>query len=191
MLPRITLFLAVLVFGSFAPRACCAAALFPISHAAITQSINRALNARSAPINITENDIQLTVLPQARTATPVLILAALKSHRRQKCVLGASALSSFNGLHVVRCVVAPAGSRAREHSSGARKEAGEQNDVSSYTRWYADALCLSERKRHDFHAGAHSAISSSRRGRCVSTTTSLERAYLGRLAAPGLVEASY
>src|SRR5690349_15945453 len=79
MLPRITLFLAVLIFGLFAPRACCAAVLFPISLRAISESITRALNAHVAPINITENDIQLTVLPQARRATPVLILSALKT----------------------------------------------------------------------------------------------------------------
>ena len=84
--------LAVLVFGSFAPRARCSAVLYPISQRAISQSINRALNARSAPINITENDIAAYRSSAGAQGDPCADPVRIENHRQQKCVLGAAPL---------------------------------------------------------------------------------------------------
>ena len=190
MLPRITLFLAVLVFGSFAPRDCCAAVLFPISQRAISESINRALNARSAPINITEDDIQLTVLPQARRTTPVLILSALKTTgdrtvfwARLRCNPSTDCMSFVVLLHppTLEC------ENIRQELAKKPENKTTSRSIPAGTRMHFVCrkgnvmISMQVRSLRSAHLGDEIRVYDDQS----------RRTYLGRMAAPGLVEASY
>lgn len=189
MLPRITIFLAVLVFGSIAPT-CRAAALFPISHAAITQSINLALNARSALINITEDDIRLPVLPRARTANPVLILATLKSTMDRNTFWASlrchPSTDCMSFVVLLRPPIFERDSIRQELAKNLENKA-KPRLIPAGTRMHF--VC---QKGNVLISMQVRTLRSARLGDEVRVYDDQSRKiYLGRLAAPGLVEASY
>jgi Chaperone for flagella basal body P-ring formation len=187
MLPRITLFLAVLAFGS---RAYCSA-LVPISRSAITQAISRGVNAASSPaIAISEDDVQLSIIPLARTPDPALALVSVRNTSdrgacwvRLRCHPAADCISFLVRLRPA----APSCESVRQIL--ARKPATRNSLplVPAGTRMHmvcrrgSVLISVQVRSLRAAHLGDEVRVYDDQS----------RRTYLGRLSAPGLVEVSY
>jgi Chaperone for flagella basal body P-ring formation len=80
MFRRITLLLAIPIFGGLLPRADCATSAFPISRESIAKAIQTKLHAdTTAPVSIEAGEILFSVVPEARVPLPHLALASISS----------------------------------------------------------------------------------------------------------------
>lgn len=186
MLPRITLFLAVLVFGS---RAYCFA-LIPISRSAIAQAINRGVNVGSSPIAINEDDIHLSILPLARTASPALALVSVKNSIehgafwvRLRCHPAVDCISFLLLLRpapqICESIRQFVGSKRAPRASLPLVPAGTR--MLFVCRRGSVLISMQVRSLRPAHLGDEVRVYDDQS----------RRAYLGRLASAGLVEASY
>lgn len=190
MLPRITLFLAVLVFGSSAIRAGCSSVSAPIGKGEIASAITRGLDREGFPtLQLTNDQIEIPGSPKARVMHPELVLVTIKrspAHHyfwaRLRCHPDVDCMPFIALLRV-----SPATGETIRQSLARSSRTSKEVSVPAGTYIHMQL------KRGD--------VVISMRVRCLARTrvggdvrlydVETRRIYLGRLTAPDVAEASY